>query len=424
MFYVKFVVSTVTVLVAWAVFVGFTTLSGWWHGPIIAADADPRAFMDAAIGIVETRNVGNVALVLIEDGKVYDEHFDAVSQHIDRDTMFPIASMSKWITALGIMSLVQSGNIDLDVPISTYLTRWQLPPSEFNHDEVTVRRLLSHTSGLSDGLGFGDYEPDEVLPSLEESLMQPRASSGHDVQIALGRAPGSEWDYSGGGYLILQLIIEEVSEQAFDAYMQTALLQPLAMSRSTFGYIGTVENRSISYDVKGQPATSYQYAASAATGFSTSVSDMTRLVQAQLADRASSDLLRHETIELMREPNATLFGFDIWGLGTILYAPTESGDYVYGHDGQNEPAINAAVRINPDNGDAIIVLASGNRSLATMLGFEWVFWQTGVPDFLGLGYVIEGGLRVMMFGAILILILATLGTWWIRRRRLPVAPEA
>ncbi len=418
MFYLKFIVSIVTALVASAIFVGFATLSGWWHSPIAAKD-DPRDFMDAAIVIIKNKNVGNVALALIENGNLYEEHFDAVSQQIDRDTMFSTGSMSKWITALGIMNLVQTGKIDLDAPISTYLTRWQLPPSEFNHDDVTVRRLLSHMSGLSDGLGFGDYEPDEVVPSLEESLMQPRASSGRDVQIALGRAPGTEWDYSGGGYLILQLIIEEVSGQTFEAYMQMALFQPLAMSRSTHRYIGTVENKSISYDGKGRQATSYQYASSAATGFSTSVSDLTRLVQAQLADRATSDPLRHETIELMREPNATLFGFDIWGLGTILYAPTESGDYVYGHDGQNEPAINAAVRINPDNGDAIIVLASGNRSLATMLGFEWVFWQTGVPDFLGLGYVIEGGLRVTMFGAILILILATLGTWWIRRRRLP-----
>ncbi len=417
MFYLKIGLSTLAALVAWLVFVSYATLSGWWHSPI-TTDIDPRAFMDAARDIVETENAGNVGLVLIENGRVYQEHFAAVSQQIDPETMFPTASMSKWITALGIMTLVQSGNIDLDVPASTYLTRWQLPPSEFNHDDVTVRRLLSHMSGLGDGLGFGDYEPAEVVPSLEESLRQPRASSGRDVQIALGRAPGTEWDYSGGGYLILQLIVEEASRQKFAAYMQTALFQPLAMSRSSFRYIGDFENRSNSYHANGQQATLYQYAASAATGFSTSVSDMTRLVQALLSDRAFSNSLSQETIKLMREPNAALFGFDIWGLGTILYAPTESGDYVYGHDGQNEPAINSAVRINPDTGDAIIVLVSGNQSLATLLGFEWVFWQTGVPDFLGFGYVIERGVRIAMIGGVLILLMAIAGTWWLRRRRL------
>ena len=417
MFYVRLSALAAAALASWALFVVFTTLNGWWHSPIVA-DNEPRAFMDAARGVVASNNVGNVAMVLIEDGRVYGEYFHTASQQIDRDTIFPTASMSKWITALGIMNLVQTGQIDLDVPVSTYLTRWQLPPSEFDHDGVTVRRLLSHTSGLADGLGFGDYEADEVIPSLEESLLRPRASSGRDVQIALGREPGTEWDYSGGGYLILQLIIEEVSGRPFAAYMDEALFQPLEMSRSTYGYIGTIENRSNSYDEKGQQATLYQYAASAATGFATSVSDMTRLVQVLLADRTPPNPFRHGTLELMREPNGTLFGFDIWGLGTILYAPTTSGDYVFGHDGQNEPAINSAVRINPDTGDAIIVLASGNQSLATMLGFEWVFWQTGVPDFLGIGYVIDGGVRVMTYGSVLILVLITISAWWIRRRRL------
>tara|TARA_B100001105_G_scaffold122014_1_gene97807 strand:- start:921 stop:1337 length:417 start_codon:yes stop_codon:yes gene_type:complete len=109
-------------------------------------------------------------------------------------------------------------------------------------------------------------------------LLEPRASSEHDVQIKLGRVPGSEWDYFGGGYLILQLVVEEVSGITFADYMQAALFTPLAMSRSSFLYIGEFANRSASYDTEGQLVTSYQYAASAATGFSSSTSDMTKLI--------------------------------------------------------------------------------------------------------------------------------------------------
>ena len=98
------------------------------------------------------------------------------------------------------------------------------------------------------------------------------------------------------------------------------------MSRSTYAYIEPLDNRSNSYDVDGQPAPLYQYAASAATGFATSASDMTRLVQGLLATSASPSPLLPATIESMRRPNAALFGFDIWGLGTILYARTASGD--------------------------------------------------------------------------------------------------
>lgn len=72
----------------------------------------------------------------------------------------------------------------------------------------------------------------------------------------------------------------------------------------------------------------------------------------------------------MRKPHASAFGADIWGLGTILYAPTEAGDYIYGHHGQNDPAINASVRINPETGDALIAFVSGGQSLATALGYE------------------------------------------------------
>jgi hypothetical protein len=67
-----------------------------------------------------------------------------------------------------------------------------------------------------------------------------------------------------------------------------------------------------------------------------------------------------------------------------LYAPTTKGAFVFGHDGNNAPAINAAVRINPDNGDGIIVLSSGGRLLAGRLAAEWTYWQTGGPDFLSI----------------------------------------
>ena len=67
-----------------------------------------------------------------------------------------------------------------------------------------------------------------------------------------------------------------------------------------------------------------------------------------------------------------------------------AGDaFVFGHDGQNDPAINAAVRVNPDNSDAIVVLTSGGRLLATRLASEWTYWQTGGPDFLVIGTAIR-----------------------------------
>lgn len=415
MLYLKIAGLAVLASIIWIVFVVYGTLSGWWH-EAITEDPSPAAFLAAAQTLVEDSNVGNVAFVLIEEGEVFAEYFVGKSQDIDRDTLFPTASMSKWITALAVMRLVENGQLELDRPVSAYLSRWQLPASDFGNEGVTIRRLLSHTSGLTDGLGFGDYASNEQLPSLEQSLANPRASSSEEVQIALGRTPGSEWDYSGGGYLILQLVIEEVAGQSFSQHIQESLLDPVGMSRSTYGFLGDENNRSNSYRSDGAEAAMYQYAASAATGFASSASDLTRLVQALLKS-AAAPVIAAETLALMRKPEGSMYGIDIWGLGTILYARNEAGDFVFGHDGQNEPAINSAVRINPGSNDAIVVLASGNKSLATKLGFEWVYWQTGTPDFLGVGYLVEKGKSLAGNGLGLIWLAALLVGGYMRKRR-------
>lgn len=342
--------------------------------------ADPvDPFCGEAIRTIEDAGPGAAALVLIEGGEVECEHFRGSGRPIDRETVFSTASFSKWITALGVMRLVELGRVDLDAPVSRYLTRWKLPDSTYDNDLVTVRRLLSHTAGLTDGLGFGDNTAEETLPSLEESLENPRASNGRKAMIAVGQEPGKAFLYSGGGYLILQLMIEEVSGQPFETFIDDAILTPLGMERSSFRYIGDIANSSGSFDKEGAAAPQFRYAAAGATGFSSSASDLTRLVRA-LAGAGASAPISGAGLARMREPEAKIAGLPIWGLGTILYAQTPGGDYVYGHDGANDPAINASVRINPENGDAFIVLVSGHPSLATDLGARWVLAETGKPD--------------------------------------------
>jgi CubicO group peptidase (beta-lactamase class C family) len=103
------------------------------------------------------------------------------------------------------MALVEQGRVDLDEPAARYLSRWRLPESEFDNDQVTVRRLLSHTAGLTDRLGYGGFGPGEPIQSLEDSLTQAAdAMGGADGQVRVGEDPGAQWLYSGGGYALLQ----------------------------------------------------------------------------------------------------------------------------------------------------------------------------------------------------------------------------
>ncbi len=403
MYYFKLSLAALLAATLWLAFVIISAFYGLWMTPV-SPPGDNEDFFRKARELVEAVNPGNAALLLIENGQLAAEYYSSSKDSINRDTVFSTASMSKWITATAVMQLVQDGKIDLDAPISDYLTRWDLPVGEFDNREVTTRRLLSHTAGLADDLGFADYNAEETLPALEESLTNPRASSGAEVEIAVQIQPGTEFRYSGGSYLLLQLLIEEVTGMAFQDYMQLSIFDPLAMTRSTYDYIGDIENNAGSYDSNGQAAPLYQYAASAATGFAASGADLASFVLAHIPAANDVSILADATVQNMREPHGRLFGFDAWGLGTMLYAPTAKDDYVFGHDGANDPAINSTARINPDNGDAIIVLVTGHPSLATKIGSEWLLWQTGYPDFLDMDAIIASMYLPALLGVLLVLL--------------------
>ena len=409
----KSISITLAGILIWWIFVVFAGLSGLWMEPLAPANQN-QVFVERATAVIQSNEPANVALIMLEEGEVAHEYYSESLETIEADTVFLTASFSKWIAATAVMKLVEEEKLNLDTPVNELLSLWQIPNSAYDLDKVTVRRLLSHTSGLTDGLGFGEYLAEEEVPALPEQLANPRASNNREASISLGVEPGSEWRYSGGGYLILELLVEEVTGLSFADYVNQAILEPLEMQRSGYEFIGDVSNNAGSYQRKGIAGELYRYGSNAATGFVSSAADLTNFVRAQSSDQNIPGWLSPETIKAMRQPHGSTLGLDIWGLGTILYAPTASGDFVFGHDGANDPAINTAVRVNPDNGDGIIVLATGHPSIATNIGSAWVFWQTGTPDALDSDTVFNSMLRPGLIGTVAILVL--LGLLMLRRR--------
>jgi len=410
-------------MIAWAALAFAGTLYGWGHSTL-APHGDARAFAAAAIREIDRDKHGNVVFALIRGGEPVAEYAASIGAPVDRETLFQVASLSKWITAWGVMTLVEAGKLDLDAPVSKYLTRWQLPEGEFPNDGVTVRRLLSHTAGLTDGLGYGGFAPGTEVQPIEASLtLAADASPGKDGRVRVGIAPGTEWRYSGGGYTLLQLLVEETSGEAFESYMRRAVFEPLGMSRSAYSVAADTPNVATFYDVDGSVATHYRFTALAAASLYTSASDMSRFIAAHLSGPAGEapgrGVLSPDTLALMRKPQATRGGVEIWGLGTMLYAPNGAGDFVFGHDGNNEPAINTAVRLDPESGDAIVILETGNKLLATELAGEWVFWKTGMLDFLAFTLATGSMLRLVVIGWVAIVLAAVLTVW--RRRRAAAA---
>lgn len=407
--------AVVAALVAWTVVFGAGTLEGWWRRPL-APRGDTAAFAAAADQMIARESRGNAAFALIEDGRVVHERFTSIGAPVDRDTLFQVASLSKWITALGVMTLVERGQVDLDAPVDSYLKRWRLPESDFDNRQVTVRRLLSHTAGLTDDLGYGGFAPGQPVQSLPESLTRAAdASPGRDGRVRVGAQPGAAWRYSGGGYALLQLMIEDVTGEPFDSYMRRAVMTPLGMTRSTFvtPEAGVAEF----YDTDGKPAVHYRFAAPSAAGLYTSVADLSRLIAAHQGPAAGRGALKPATLAQMRAPHARQYGADIWGLGVILYAPNNAGSFIVGHDGNNEPAINTAARFDPASGDGVVVLETGAELLATRLAGEWVFWRTGHVDPFTLLSEGRRSLTALAVGWAVILVLGVTIGWRLRRSR-------
>lgn len=153
-------------------------------------------------------------------------------EKIDQNTAFSTASISKPITAIVCAMLEEKGLINLDDPISNYLERWQLPKSNFTKDiNVTWKQLLSHTAGTSQG-GFEDYYEGDSIPNIIQSLqgkLLPRSKK----EIEFLFKPGTNWEYSGGGYVIIQCALEDYFKKPLAQIVKETLLDPLLLQNST-----------------------------------------------------------------------------------------------------------------------------------------------------------------------------------------------
>jgi len=414
------VLTGLALLALWTALVGLGARNGWLRQEPAPA-GDSEGFVRWASSRYARESKGNIAIVLLDDGRPAHSFFASHGRAVDERTLFQAASLSKWLTAWGVMALVEEGRIELDAPVSRYLTRWHLPPSQYDESAVTVRRLLAHTAGLTDGLGFRGFAPGQAVPSLEQELTHTTdVLPSADGVVRVGAEPGSGWRYSGGGYLLLQLMIEEVTHEGFDSYMRRAIFGPLGMADSTFEDPDPARLADI-FAEDGAPATHYRFAATGAASLYTSAADLGAFLQAQLPGPndapAGRGVLTPAALREMATPQATLFGLPVWGLGESLYAPTAGGGFVIGHDGQNHPAINTTARLDPATGNGIVVLATGSPTLAREIGGEWTFWQTGKVGLDTLVLFDAPAIAIVFAAGVAAIVVSIAAATLLRRRR-------
>ncbi len=408
--FIVWTLGTLVLLVTWAAVNFVATTEGWGLTPL-AERGDTIAFAKAVSTEARNEAKGNLVLAMLEKGKIVHTETMSVGKTVTEESVFGVASLSKWVTAVGVMRLVEQGKLDLDTPVTEYLTRWQLPASDFDNNKVTLRRLLSHTAGITDGLGHSGFAPGEPVQPLESHLTQALdADPGKSGKVLVGIEPGTKWMYSGGSYNLTQLIVEEVTGESFADFMQRAVFTPLKMSHSSFALDRTNPALAQYFGENGDEQIYPNYTSLAATGLYTTLNDLVRFANAQLpsdvADPSMPRLLNDESLLEMRQPEANVDGLDIWGTGIMLFAPNGAGDNIVGHGGQS-PYLNSTVRIDPVTGDGFIAIQSGNKeALASNLATQWTTWRTGKPDIYVLGNTFPAMIMRVLIGAVVILIAA------------------
>jgi len=277
------------------------------------------------------------------------------SAAVTPSTLFQAASISKPVAAVGAMILVERGKLALDEPVNTRLRSWKVADTELAKSEpVTLRRLLSHTAGLTVH-GFRGYASSEQVPTLVQLLNGEPPSNSKRIEIDI--PPGSRHRYSGGGYSVAQQLMIDVTGKPFPDLMRELVLTPAGMTDSTYeqplpsarAASAATGHRSNGEAIAGKRHT---YPEMAAAGLWTTPTDLTRLAIAMQKawSGAPGTIVSRDTARLMLSPQPSS---PAYGLGFGL-----NGEE-FGHGGSNEGFKCTLVAYKDGRGAA--VMTNGDR---------------------------------------------------------------
>jgi CubicO group peptidase (beta-lactamase class C family) len=269
---------------------------------------------------MESLHVPAVSMTAIRNGRIDWTHAYGITslqgEKATTHTLFGAASMSKPVTAVGVLKLVDQGKIDLDTDVNHYLKRWKIPENRFtNEKKVTVRELLNHTSGI--GTHNGElYDPSKPIPTFLQLLDGEKPTKTPPVRVET--VPGTEFAYANGGYLVLALLIEDVTGETFAHYMRHAVLDPIGMKDSTFAsplLPRWASHAATAYWGDGQtsiPPGKFVEPNLAAGGLWTTPTDLAKfLIELQREYEGTSHKVLHQpTVKMLAQP-----GLGAWGLG-------------------------------------------------------------------------------------------------------------
>lgn len=319
--------------------------------------------LDALVpDLLDRYNIPGAAVAVIRNGAVVAargygvgdaEHRRPMTAH----TVVNTASISKAVAAWGVMRLVEDGRIALDAPVNRYLKRIAIESDSFDVRGVTVRRLLNHTSGLARG-SYPGYAPGDDVPGTVAALRgDAPAPPGVQHDARLVHAPGSTMQYSGTGYAVLEVLIEDVTGTSFPDFMRTAVFEPLGLTRSAFGWPDSLQRHAATpHDMWRDTQPIRRFSADAFGNFNTTAADVGRWVAA-VADGDAAPRGRHTLTPSTIDTMLTT-GTASWGLGYEVETLPD-GTELWGHSGWNLGWM-GRFHVDPETGNGLAVLTNAD----------------------------------------------------------------
>jgi CubicO group peptidase (beta-lactamase class C family) len=305
-----------------------------------------------------------LSIAVIRDFKIHWQKAYGIAdtesgRPVDTNTLFQAASISKPVTAMAAMRLVDEHRLSLDADINTILKSWHVP----GHS-VTPRSLMSHTSGADDGFGFPGYDPSAPRPTLVQILDGKPPSNVGPVLFA--RPPYQAYKYSGGGVTVMQLALMDLTGRPFAEFMRSMVLDPLGMSDSSYeqplpASRASRAARAYNGEGKSMGASWHVYPEQAAAGLWTSPGDLARfIIEVQRAVRGPKGaVLTQASASAMVCP----VGIGPFGVGLSIQKRGEG--WYFNHNGSNwgfrgdvlghvRKGYGVAILTNGDNGSPLI----------------------------------------------------------------------
>jgi CubicO group peptidase (beta-lactamase class C family) len=319
-------------------------------------------------------HIPGVSLAVVEHGEVveqaaYGTKTAGEDAPVLESTRFQACSISKPVTSLGMLRLVEQGRLDLDADVNDTLRAWRIPANGGWQPRITLRHLASHSAGLT-AHGFPGYRRGVTLPTLPQVLAGVIPANTEGVRVDI--VPGVQFRYSGGGTTVMQLLLEEVTGRPIADLLRELVLDPLGMTNS--GYEQPLPEAlhpqaATAHDADGRPVPGgwHVYPEQSAAGLWTTPGDLCRFaIGVQRAAAGADDaIVSRETAAAMLSPQSPpsaraerIGGLNAVGIGPFVKSVDGRTSY-FGHSGGNE-GFRCHLLAHRDDGYAACVMTNSD----------------------------------------------------------------